>query len=146
MYHNTSFNNNDDEDDTGDDGDNNQQILPPNFFAMQRQLRRIRNGVLPASPSTPLEVQQKFQLPGIMNEYGKTKATASDEPTPFYRCVVIEQQFAYCIFASQRIIKEISKLPEGCRNYYMDGTFKVVPSGQFNQLLIIYAEFFQKVY
>lgn len=141
-----SFNNDDEDEHNADDGNGND--IPrnvPNFFAMRRHLQRIRNKVLPSSPCTPLEIQQNFLLPDIMKEYGNAIAIGNDEPIPFYRCVSIEQEFAYCIFASQRIIDEIAKLPEERRHYYMDGTFKVVPFGDFNQLLIIYAEFFQKV-
>lgn len=80
-----------------------------------------------------------------MTEYGMTLATPLAESTQFYRGVIIEQNFAYCIFAFQRIISEIEQIAPERRHYYMDGTFKVVPFGAFNQLLIIYIEFFGKV-
>lgn len=101
---------------------------------------------MPVSPNTPLDIANNFKVASIMKEYGMIMpTTATDEITPFFRSVQIEQDFAYCVFASQPIINEIDMLPEDSRHFYMDGTFKVVPYGNFNQLLIIYAEFFQKV-
>lgn len=120
--------------------------LLPNYYAMRRNLIRIRNGIMPASPNTPLDIANNFKIESIMKEYGMTMPiTVTDQMTPFFRTVQIEDDFAYCVFASQRIINEIELLPEDSRHFYMDGTFKVVPYGSFNQLLIIYAEFFQKV-
>lgn len=118
---------------------------PPNYFGMRRHLIRIRNGTMPPSPNTPLAIRESFEIPEILKEYGTIIHTATDESIPFYRCVQIEDEFAYCVFASERIINEIKKMPAERRHYYMDGTFKVVPYGAFNQLLIIYVEFFQKV-
>lgn len=112
---------------------------------MRRNLIRIRNGIMPASPTTPQEISENFKKEEIMREYGMTISTPTTESTPFFRGVIVEHDFAYCIFASQRIIDEINHLPEESRHYFMDGTFKVVPFGKFNQLLIIYIEFFQKV-
>lgn len=113
---------------------------PPNFYKMQRNLRRIRNVAMPKAPTTPQQIIEDFAKANIMQEFGMTQ-----NGTDFYRTTQIEQQFSYCIFASKNIIDEIEKIPEGRRNFYMDGTFKVVPFGDFNQLLIIYTEFFQKV-
>lgn len=112
---------------------------------MKRNLIRIRNGVMPASPNSPLKIIENYENPAIMTEYGMTKRTPTEKSTTFFRTVQIEDDFAYCVFASQRIIDEIVKLPQERRHYYMDGTFKVVLYGDFSQLLIIYAEFFQKV-
>lgn len=117
----------------------------PNFYGMRRDLICIRNGIMPASPSTPQEIAANFEKEDIMREYGMTTGTPQCESTPFFRGVIIEEEFAYCVFASQRIIDEINQLPPENRHYYMDGTFKVVPFGRFNQLLIIYFEFFHKV-
>lgn len=92
-----------------------------------------------------MTIKQQFEIPEIMNEYGTTHGTLTEAATPFYRGVVCEDNFAYCIFASEHIIKQIKDIPAERRHYYMDGTFKVVPFGAFNQLLIIYIEFFGKV-
>lgn len=113
---------------------------------MRRHLIRIRNGVMPVTPNSPAEIKANFQNEDIMAEFGMTQATPTHPSSAFFRDVVVERDFAYCIFASQQIIDEIEQLAPERRNYYMDGTFKVVPYCSFNQLLIIYCEFFQKVY
>lgn len=75
-----------------------------------------------------------------------TLRTPTVESTPFYRSVQTEDDFSYCVFASQRMIDEINLLPPESRHYYMDGTFKVVPYGASKHLLIIHVEFCGKVY
>lgn len=75
VCHITSFNdNNNSESGDGDDENatgNNEELLPNNF-AMKRHLHRIRNGVMPVSPRTPLEIIENYDKAAIMQEYGMT--------------------------------------------------------------------------
>lgn len=72
-------------------------------------------------------------------------ASIGAEPTPFFRMVHTQTEFSYAIFASQPIIDEVNAIPQERRHFYLDGTFKVVPYGDFNQLLVVHAEFYGKV-
>lgn len=118
----------------------------PAWQSVNRHLYRLRTAALPPNPKSPAEVIESFNLPAIIETYGMTIAAFGKESMPFFRKVHIDEDFAYAIFASQPIIDEVLKLDEERRHFYLDGTFKVVPYGQFSQLLVIYAEFFEKVY
>lgn len=121
--------------------------MPPNFYKMERHLFRLRRGAMPASPRNATDISESFANEDIMKEYGMTKTIGNVESTPFYRTCFTSPSFSYCVFASQRIIDVIqSHLPPNQRDYYLDGTFKVVPFGEFNQLIIVHIEFYSKVF
>lgn len=80
-----------------------------------------------------------------MATYGMSINGGGIESTPFYRKEHSEKGFAYCIFASQSIINRVVELPQDRRHFFMDGTFRVVPYGEFKQLLVIHISFFEKV-
>lgn len=114
---------------------------------MERHLYRLRRGAMPASPRNATDISNSFAMEDVMKEYGMTKTIGEEESTPFYRTCFNSPSFSYCVFASQRIIDSIqSHLPPNQRDYYLDGTFKVVPFGEFNQLVIIHVEFYNKVF
>lgn len=99
---------------------------------------------MPPSPKSAVAIQEAFHSGAVMSEYGIT--ANNEEPTQFFRKVFISETFSYCVFASQPIIDRITEhIPAGRRNFYLDATFKVVPFGEFNQLLIIHVEYFDKV-
>lgn len=101
---------------------------------MSRNLGRIRAGVTPANPTTLADVVNAFENKSTMDKYGKT-----DNGKPFYRGTVIEMDFGFSVFASENIIE---KLPEfESKQFFMDGTFRVVPNGCFGQLVVIHAEY-----
>lgn len=117
----------------------------PDFSAVRRNLYRIRAQTMPNAPKTPKEIVAAYQNDVIMKEYGMTVASGGVESAAFYRNVVSENAFAYCIFASPTIIEKIAALPIENRHYLMDATFRVVPYGDFNQLLVVHATFMEKV-
>lgn len=121
--------------------------LPPNFYKMQRHLYRLRRGAMPASPRNATDVSESFTIESVMKEYGMTKTIDNEESTSFYDTCFTSPSFSYCVLASQRIIDAIqSHLPPSQCDYYLDGTFKVVPLGEFNQLVIIHIAFYNKVF
>lgn len=101
---------------------------------------------MPNSPKTAAEIIAAYANSSIMTEYGMSAASGGVDSTAFFRKVVTENQFAYCIFASQAIIDQVATLPPENRHYSMDATFRVVPYGDFNQLLVIHATFIDKVH
>lgn len=65
---------------------------------------------------------------------------------PFFNGPVQTEQYAFCVFSSKYIIDLIEKhIDVNNRCYSLDGTFKVVPVGPFNQLLIFYVNYIEKV-
>lgn len=117
----------------------------PNWASARRNLYRIKSGAMPSSPQTSAEVASAFENEVIMHTFGMTVPSGGVPANAFYRTVFSNTNFAYCVFASQPIINRVAEMPQERRHYFMDGTFRVVPFGSFNQLLVIHASFFEKV-
>lgn len=111
---------------------------------MRRNLYRLREAAMPPSPKSAAEIVLAYENEEIRRIYGMSLTGAGVESEVFYRKVYTSNQFAYCIFASEQIVRCAKQLEE--RHIHMDGTFRVVPYGEFNQLLIIHITFFEKVY
>lgn len=108
---------------------------------MERNLYKIHKDVMPVAPKTPGEVLKMFGMEHIMNTYGKSL----DEGHIFYVDTVIEEDFSYTIFKSKGICNIIDRLPKAQRKFLLDGTFKSCPRGSYDQLLIIYLEYYNHV-
>lgn len=103
----------------------------------ERQLNRIKNVTYPKAPQSCAEVIEAFKSQQIMNKYGFNLRGTE----PLYAGGVSARTFAFCLFASAESISLVAaKIPPGKRNYLMDATFKIVPRGQFSQLLIIHIQ------
>lgn len=100
---------------------------------------------MPPPPKTFAEIVAAYENAKIMETYGSTIQFGDVPSTPFYRKLYSERQFAYCVFASQGIIDHMNTLPSERRDFFMDGTFRVVPYGAFNQLLVVHVAFLEKV-
>lgn len=116
----------------------------PDWAAVRRNLYKIRSEAMPPSPKTPAEIVAAYEIENIMKNYGMTAAAGGVEATAFYRKTYSNPQFAYCIFASEYIAERVAELEPNRRHFFMDGTFRVVPYGDFSQLLVIHAAFFDK--
>lgn len=99
---------------------------------------------MPQPPKTCGEILKHFGDAKIMNHFGKT---CHETPRTFYKGAYDGDAFTYCVFASDTIIEAIETYIRDIkhRRYLMDATFKVCPSGVYNQLLIIYVEFLGEV-
>lgn len=73
----------------------------------------------------------------IIRLYGQTKHLQNPELNTFYRTTYECENFAYTVFASQRMINLIARYAIDDRKFMMDATFKVVPH-LFQQLSVIY--------
>lgn len=114
-----------------------------NFDTHKRQLQRIRSDLLPPSPKTLDEVKAIFENESNMRNFG---FTLHEDPNIFYKVTFISKDFAYCIFGSDIIMNLIeTHISPSRRHYLMDATFKICPVGDFNQLLIVYVEYMDKV-
>lgn len=64
----------------------------------------------------------------------------------FYNGAVESDDYSFCVFSSKTSIELFSsRIKHGERIMMMDGTFAVVPIGSFDQLLIIYGVYMEKV-
>lgn len=112
------------------------------FYPLQRTLQRLRNEILPKNVSTVAGIVSAYDLPDVMLHYGTTKGQR-----PFFKTAYECSLFSYCIFASDEIIEMYEdKIPLERRDFLMDATFKVCPFGPFNQLLIVYISYLEKVF
>lgn len=112
------------------------------YSRVQRTLERLASPTFLKSPKTPLEVIEAFQIESIWANYGLSRH--KKQPRPFFKACISEPEFAYCIFASEAIMQGINdNISAGQRRYLIDGTFKVVPLGCFNQLIVIYIQYLE---
>lgn len=105
---------------------------------MLRHLRRLKDRTFPKSPQTGPEVDAVFNNEQINKKYGQTR----DDFEKFYHGTVAKPNYIFSVFASPKAIRLIEEeMPIGSkRTILMDGTFKIVPTGCFNQLLVLYIE------
>lgn len=120
---------------------NNYPNFKIKFFDVERGLQVLRSAALPKNPTNADEIAKMFQRDDIAKLLGTTK-----DGRPFYNGVFESDDFSFCVFSSESTIKQYcERVKYGDRHIMMDGTFAVVPIGSFNQLLIIYAVYLEKV-
>lgn len=113
------------------------------FNKMERNLLRIRHKVFPKSPKTCDAVTDAFARESIYEVFGTSK---HNDARPFYKTTVKTDSYGFVIFASDTTIDLIrGNIAVDRRNIIMDATFKITPLGDFNQFLIIYIEYMEKV-
>lgn len=110
------------------------------FHSVSRQLYRLRDKQYPKRPESDEDIKVYMHDQKIFDEYGKTL----DNLRPLYVDSIVEEQYAFHVFASFKTIGMIEEnIPPNERKYLIDGTFKVVPPkfGKMGQLLIICIEY-----
>lgn len=111
------------------------------FYAVERSLQIIRNKSLPKNPLCCTDISRIFEREDVHKMIGTTQR---DEV--FYNGCYESNEFNFCIFSSANSIQTFeSRIKFGDRIFMMDGTFDVVPIGEFNQLFIIYGVYMEKV-
>lgn len=111
----------------------------------RRTLQRARSMGVPKAPQNVKEIRQAINRADIYDAYCKTNHIDGREV--FLDELYEGKDFQYCIFSSKKIIKEIEDtIDVEDREYFIDGTFKVVPYGCFSQLLIIHIGKFDTVH
>lgn len=106
-------------------------------MSVERELYRLRDKEYPERPQTHEDIKVTLNDPKIFEDYGKTL----NKQKPFYISSVVNKKYAFHMFASYAVMDLIkTHIPPKDRNYLMDGTFKIIPRG-LNQLLIISIEY-----
>lgn len=95
------------------------------------------------APTNAQELNEKFKEQNIFESLGKS---LHRDRGIFYNCSQITENYSNCIFSSSKSIQLIKEnVEEKDRFFLMDATFSVTPRGEFQQVLIIYAQFGPKV-
>lgn len=114
------------------------------FPKIQRGLQYLVSKRFIASPKTPLNVIESFQLESVWNNFGLSKDEVN--PRHFYTACIFENEYSFCLFSSLKSIDLVKEnIPPGNRTYLMDATFSMVPQGCFKQHLVIYILYFDEV-
>lgn len=102
-----------------------------------RNCQRIKRGALPSNPVDVEAINTAFESKEILSSFG---FTADDEdPRKFFDGAVRCENHSFCVFSSKGICDAYAEnVPVGERHILMDATFKIVPIGDFQQLLILY--------
>lgn len=111
------------------------------FASISRHLSRKKNENFPPAPLTAEGVSAAFQMDSILKLYG---VSLTDANKPFYNFTVIEAAFKYTVFSSSILLDKLATMPN-VRNYHVDGTFRVVPNGEYSQLLVVHVAYQEHV-
>lgn len=108
---------------------------------------------MPPSPVDVREICAVFDKQAVFDSYGSTLQTVDlngdtlENKYSFFDGAVDNGDHAFCIFSSKVSIQLIEKeIPPDQRQILMDATFRTVPVGPFNQLLILYMKKHKKVF
>lgn len=94
---------------------------------------------MPRNPTTVDEINEAFKNPEILQSFGHTFGENGTKDV-FFDGAVDTGDSKFCVFSSKKQMKMIRQyIPPDKLHLLMDATFKSVPLGPFNQLLIIYA-------
>lgn len=115
--------------------------FPKNFENYERTLRELRKTRYGKSPVTPNEIKIELSKPEIFNDLGQSLLGGKT-----YNGIQIEDSYCNCIFSSPKSIALIKEHLEPHEHFFlMDGTFRVTPRGEFQQVFIIYIKYGIKV-
>lgn len=103
---------------------------------MERNLNKKKTSLYPTAPMTTQGLSNAFEDPNVMNKYGRSKI---ENAGVFYKGTVLHDHFNYSVFASPSIIAKIEELTD--RHFHIDATFKVVPTGEFKQMLVVHINY-----
>lgn len=116
-------------------------------------MSKARRAALPKDPKNVNEINVSMDEPFVRQNYGMTKRheptngeQAKTEPTVFFRTASESDDISYCIFAAEDVISIIQeKTNPSERTLFADGTFKICPVGQFNQVLVVFCDIYGHV-
>lgn len=106
------------------------------YGQFRRNLSKKKTLLYPTAPSTVEGVIDAYDDNVVLLKYGMSKVNTSER---FYRGSIVQEHFKYTIFVSPSILAKIEGMTE--RRYHIDATFKVVPNGQYTQLLVIHINY-----
>lgn len=102
---------------------------------MRRHCNRLRNKICCNAPRSVADVEREFDKVAIMDRFGYTCGSNRQE---MYVGCIRNARIQAVFFKSQRMINVMNTCTE--RKFFVDATFRVVPNGDFQQLLVIHVE------
>lgn len=112
------------------------------FKTVQSSMVKARRAALPKDPQSIQQINDLFKTEMVRDKYGRAERADSTNHVAFFRGAYEVDDGAYCVFASEDIIKDIKSNTEDIerKTLYADGTFKICPRGNFKQVLILFAD------
>lgn len=117
------------------------------FNDVESTCNKARRSALPKSPKDVQQINELFETPHVRDNYGLTKRPETKDGQPgqprsmFFKRAYECEAYAYCIFASDDVIKALQQNSQGTtRKLFADATFKICPVGKFTQVLILFAD------
>lgn len=121
----------------------NGMAFPKNFSEVKRTLQDCRKKKYGKAPTNCREILAEFQKPDIFEQLGLSR---HHQRGIFFNTVQITDSYENCIFSSSKSISLIlENTKEEDRFFLLDGTFRVTPRGNFQQVLILHFQFGIKV-
>lgn len=104
---------------------------------MLRTLTKKYAKKFPESPKTVKDIIDYFNNEVIISTTGQTLRKPGERTTSLFKHAFENADFSVCIFVSDDVVDIMSTIEIERRLLYGDGTFYIVPYGQFKQLLIM---------
>lgn len=102
-----------------------------------RTLTKKYAAKFPESPKNVQEIIEYFKHPSIVSTTAQTLRKSGEPSTPFYKHAYECTDFSICLFASDDVLNIIETISVDRRMYFADGTFRIVPYGEFSQILLL---------
>lgn len=113
----------------------------------KRTLYKLSNQTLPPAPKTANDITNAYLDEFVRTNYGMTYRDDKTKSTMFFKTAYQCEDYSYCIFSSDDVSHNIHLyVPTNNRKYYIDGTFQIVPMGDFKQVLTISIDFLGQVH
>lgn len=111
------------------------------FKVVESICNSSRREALPKNAANVPDILEAFGKEHILETYGYTYRPKGGERSTFLKYAFECDEFSYCIFASDDIVKMIEENVEPSnRKLYSDATFKVTPIGVFRQVLVLHCD------
>lgn len=108
-----------------------------NYDKIRPTLNIIKNNKHPKLPKSFEETRKILNTTSNVKKYGYSKI----ESSRLYIDTIVEEKFAFMVFASYVVIDKIKQYIEPKERFYLvDGTFKIVPR-LWKQLIVIAIQF-----
>lgn len=102
-----------------------------------RTLTKIYAAKFPESPKSVADIINYFDNDAIKSSTGQTLRNPGERTTTFFKHAYEGRGFSVCIFVSDDVVDIIKTILIHRRLFFGDGTFGIVPYGEFKQLLIM---------
>lgn len=108
------------------------------YDKVRRNMKRHKYAGFPPAPQDVEGIRQAFADVKVKAMFGSSKDGSEFYVGSEEGGEAVADKYGFAVFASATVMKKLPTLPQ--REYFVDGTFSVVPSGKFKQLLVIHVQ------